>query len=121
MSGSAKNRVDISPSAYNTILYLQCQYLPETEAWAYGSRTTGTATPKSDLDLVVFARPEQKRRVSDLKEAFEESNLPFRADLFVWDDVPENFQKNIQAHHVVLQKGKDDGENQERGVVRQGG
>lgn len=111
MNGAAKSRVDISPSACKTIQKLLDRYLPETEAWAYGSRAKGTATPKSDLDVVVFATPEQHRQVSDLKEAFEESNLPFRVDLFVWDDVPENFQKNIQAHHVVLQKGKDDGEN----------
>ena len=59
-------------------------------------------TPESDLDLVVFAKPEQERRVSDLREAFEESNLPFRVDLFVWDEVPEQFRKQIEAEHVVL-------------------
>ena len=50
----------------------------------------------------MFAKPEQERRVSDLREAFEESNLPFRVDLFVWDAVPEQFRKTIEAEHVVL-------------------
>ena len=46
--------------------------------------------------------PEQAGRVSDLREAFEESNLPFRVDLFVWDAVPEQFRKHIKRDHVVL-------------------
>ena len=60
---------------------------------------------------MVFAAPEQERRVSELREAFEESNLPFRVDLFVWDSVPEQFHKQIEADHVVLV------ERQERGVA----
>ena len=68
----------------------------------YGSRVKWTSRPQSDLDLVVFATPEQRPQVGDLREAFEESNLPFRVDLFVWDDVPDSFRKQIQEEHVVL-------------------
>ena len=75
----------------------------------YGSRVKWTSRPQSDLDLVVFATPEQERRVSDLRDAFEESSLPFRVDLFVWDDVPEQFHKQIEADHVVLAEKKEQG------------
>jgi type I restriction enzyme S subunit len=37
-----------------------------------------------------------------LKEALEESNLPFRVDLLVWDKLPENFQRNIEEGYMVL-------------------
>ena len=73
------------------------RHLPNTAAWVYGSRAKWTSRPQSDLDLVVFATPEQNRRVSNLREAFEESNLPFRVDLFVWDNVPEQFRKQIEV------------------------
>ncbi len=63
---------------------------------------TGTSRPRSDLDLVVFATPAQQRQVGDLRKAFEESNLPFRVDLFVWDEVPESFRTRIAAAHVAL-------------------
>lgn len=69
----------------------------------YGSRAKWTARPQSDLDMVVFATPEQSSQVFGLREAFEESNLPFRVDLFVWDDVPERFRERIEAEHVVLE------------------
>lgn len=94
--------IDINTEQRKTILALLARHLPNTTAWVYGSRVKWTSSPKSDLDLVVFATPEQSGRVSDLREAFEESNLPFRVDLFVWDDVPEPFRKQIEAEHVVL-------------------
>ena len=40
---------------------------------------------------------------------FEESNLPFRVDLFVWDDVPEQFRKRIEAEYVVLVEREEQG------------
>ena len=46
--------------------------------------------------------PEQRRQVGDLREVLEESNLPFRVDLFVWDEVPESFRERIEREHVVL-------------------
>ena len=56
---------------------------------------------------MVFATPEQNGRVGALREAFEESNLPFRVDLFVWDEVPESFRRNrLSAEHVVLVEGE---------------
>ena len=99
--------IDITAEQRKTVLALLARHLPNTMAWVYGSRVKWTARPESDLDLVVFARPEQSGRVSDLREAFEESNLPFRVDLFVWDDVPEQFRKQIEAEHVVLVERRD--------------
>ena len=94
--------IDITAEQRKTVLALLASHLPNTTAWVYGSRVKWTSGPKSDLDMVVFAGPEQSGRVSGLREAFEESNLPFRVDLFVWDDVSEQFRKQIEAEHVVL-------------------
>ena len=51
---------------------------------------------------MVFATPEQNGQVGALREALDESSLPFRVDLFVWDTVPESFREQIEAQHVVL-------------------
>jgi len=95
--------IDITGEQRRLILDLVARHLPKTPIWAYGSRVKGTSTTKSDLDLVIFAAPEQKSAVADLREAFEESNLPFRIDLFIWDEIPETFRSNIEAAHVALQ------------------
>ena len=94
--------IDITTEERKIVLGLIERHLPNTTAWVYGSRAKWTSRPQSDLDLVVFATPEQNGRVSDLREAFEESNLPFRVDLFVRDAVPEQFRKHIKRDHVVL-------------------
>ena len=101
--------IDITAEQRKTVLALLASHLPNTTAWVYGSRVKWTSGPKSDLDMVVFAGPEQSGRVSGLREAFEESNLPFRVDLFVWDDVSEQFRKQIEAEHVVLVEREEEG------------
>ena len=109
---------DIDAAQRKTVLALLERHLPNTAAWAYGSRAKWTARPQSDLDMVVFASPEQNGQVSHLREAFEESNLPFRVDLFVWDAVPEKFRKQIEAEHVVLVAGRKQGlEHEWREVI----
>ena len=91
-----KPAIDITAEQRRTVLALLNRYLPDTTTWAYGSRVKWTSRPESDLDLVVFARPEQGVRVAELREAFEESDLPFRVDLFVWDEVPESFREVVE-------------------------
>jgi type I restriction enzyme S subunit len=100
----APENIDLTAAQRKEITRLLKTHLPDTEVWAYGSRVKFTARPSSDLDMVAFATPEQKQAVYDLKEAFEESDLPFRVDLFIWDEVPEQFHRNIEAERVVLQE-----------------
>lgn len=77
--------------------------LSGVEVWAYGSRIAGKARPDSDLDLVVVGGAEKRQPAADLREAFEENDLPFRMDLFLWGDPPASFRKNIRRNHIVLQ------------------
>ena len=95
--------IDINATNLNIVIELLKRYLPDTRVWAYGSRVNHTSRPQSDLDMVVFTNPEQQRAVYNLKEAFEESDLPFRVDLFVWNEIPEQFRENIKASHFILQ------------------
>ncbi|WP_419925976.1 restriction endonuclease subunit S [Candidatus Poriferisocius sp.] len=94
--------IDLTVDHQETVVALIQKHLPNTTAWAYGSRVKWTSHPNSDLDIVIFAPPERLRQVSELRDAFSESNLPFRVDLFVWDAVPDTFRKNIENNHMVL-------------------
>ena len=97
--------IDMNPKARRTVKELLQRYLPGVTVWAYGSRVKWTARPDSDLDLVVFVGKEQRGDVADLREAFEESNLPFRVDVFIWDEVPEKFRREILEGYVVVREG----------------
>ena len=102
----ALNNIDLTAAQRKEVAALLQRYLPDTEVWAYGSRVKCTAKPHSDLDMVAFASKEQSQAVADLREAFEESYLPFRVDLFVWDEVPEEFHGNIEEARMVVQEEK---------------
>jgi len=90
---AVKGGVDLTSQQRQVILSLLNTYLPGIEVWVYGSRIKGTTRLSSDLDMVVFSLPDQSADLFQLREAFDESDLPFRVDLFVWDEVPEQFRK----------------------------
>lgn len=94
--------IDLTPNQRRAVLRLIQAYLPRTQVWAYGSRVKRTSNPSSDLDLVAFSDPRQGRQIADLREAFEESDLPFRVDVLVWEDLPQSFREEIERDHVVL-------------------
>ena len=102
--GGKLTGIDLRADEHREVARLLQRHLPDTEVWAYGSRVKGIARPASDLDLVTFASAGQQEAVSRLREAFDESSLPFRVDLFVWDKVPEEFRKNIEEARVVVQE-----------------
>lgn len=82
------------------------QYVPQAEVWAYGSRVAGTGHEASDLDLAVrnpADLEEETPAVTDLKEAFIESDLPIRVDALDWARIPDDFRLEIQRAYVVVQ------------------
>ena len=100
--GNDEATLDITVAQSKLLRLLLQQHLPNTTVWAYGSRVNGQAHSASDLDLVAFALPSQSAAIAELREALEESNLPFRVDLFVWEQVPESFRESIQESYVVV-------------------
>lgn len=93
---------DILPNQQKLLMQLLQQFLPNVGVWAFGSRIKGQARATSDLDLVVFTPPSQRSSVFALQEALEESNLPFRVDILIWNEIPENFRTNIKNQYLEL-------------------
>ena len=97
--------IDITPEQRQLVCSIFATHLPDTEVWAYGSRVHWNATPSSDLDLVAFCS--DKSGLANCRDAFAESSLPFRVDLFLWDEIPENFQDRIKQEYAVLISKKE--------------
>ena len=96
--------IDIRARHLQIVVSLLNRHLPDTTVWAYGSRVKRAARRHSDLDLVAFTDAAQDIALFDVKEAFEESDLPFRVDIFRWDDLPPSFQRNIEQHYAIVQE-----------------
>jgi predicted nucleotidyltransferase len=66
----------------------------------FGSRSTGRARPGSDLDLVVFGQPSE-RDLTDLWLAFEESDLPIKVEVVVWDKITSQRFRDEIARYAI--------------------
>lgn len=80
------------------------EHVPGVEVWAYGSRVIGDAHDASDLDLVLRS-PTLERlgpELEDLRDAFQESNLPILVQAHDWAELPESFHHEIARLYVVL-------------------
>ena len=63
-----------------------------------GSRIHGTAKPWSDLDLAIKANSSLDwKLLEEIKEAFQESELPFRVDVLDWNDITDAFRRAIEG------------------------
>ena len=106
--------IDLNPKYLETVQRILTEHVPECEVRAYGSRVTWTARDYSDLDLAVVGRkPFSLRRMRQLKEAFEESDLPIRVDVWDWHTISDGFKKAIAEEYEVIQDGKLDKETAE--------
>lgn len=103
-------RVDISPQNWQIVRDILQHYLPEREVWAFGSRAKWTAKEFSDLDLAIVGdKMIGASKMAELREAFQESALPFKVDVVDWAATDDRFRKIIEQCAVVLQKGKPKG------------
>ena len=99
--------LDIKPADLKAVQAILHRYIPDREVRAFGSRVSGTVKPFSDLDLAVMGNiPLPAPILADLKDAFSESDLPFKVDIVDWAETRENFRAIIETAYVVVQSGK---------------
>ncbi len=80
------------------------EHLPKSFVCVFGSRKSGTKKEFADLDLLVTAkRPLSIKQLAKLKDAFTESDLPFRVDIVDTHAVSQEFLKSIETEIIVRQ------------------
>ncbi len=99
-------KIDISSKQLDVVCKILDAHVPGIDVRVFGSRITRGAHPGSDLDLVIMGQERLPFEIlSSLRQALEDSNLPFRVDLLDWHRIPESFQKNIEQFYQVIRKG----------------
>lgn len=87
------SKIQIDESHYNMAKNILNNY--NVKALIFGSRAKNTASKFSDLDLVILDPIEKKIFIS-IKNDFEESNLPYKVDLILWNELDQSFQNQIK-------------------------
>jgi type I restriction enzyme S subunit len=78
-------------------------HAPECEARVFGSRYKWTSSDYSDLDLALIEKTKLGvSRLDRIRNAFEESDLPFRVDVRDWHCLTEEFQAGINRGYEAI-------------------
>jgi predicted nucleotidyltransferase len=97
--------IDISENELKIVLDIIANLAPDCEVRVFGSRVKGNAKKYSDIDLaIVGTKKLGLKRLDELKEAFDESDLPYRVDVLDYHAVNENFKKNIDKGYETIFK-----------------
>jgi len=95
--------INIDEEHHVTIKSILQRFIPNTPVWAFGSRITQHFKPYSDLDLVIVGRERIPQSVYyQIKDAMEESVLPFKVDVLDWHRISPSFQKIIQKKYEIV-------------------
>lgn len=109
MSKSDMPKLDILPKQWEIVQAVLQRHIPGYEVWAFGSRVKHTAKPYSDLDLVVVTdTPLALDVLAALREAFSESDLPWKVDILDWATAREEFKDIILRGKILVQSIVED-------------
>jgi type I restriction enzyme S subunit len=96
--------IDLDERYLDEVREILHHHVPHAEVRAFGSRVQGNARRFSDLDLALVGVDDLDwRAVEALKDAFAESDLPFRVDVVLWRQLPESLRASVESHHVLVQ------------------
>ncbi|MCY4653978.1 MAG: restriction endonuclease subunit S [Dehalococcoidia bacterium] len=96
--------VDIRPDQIEIVQSILCERLPHgVKVWVFGSRANWTTKDSSDLDLALQAKQKLDRKVvGALKDAFEDSELPYTVDVVDINQIGDSFRQIIESQRVPL-------------------
>lgn len=94
--------LDIQPQYCQIIADIARTWAPDHEVRVFGSRVRGTARRHSDADLAFVGKePLSPKQLMEIKEAFENSTLPFHVDVVDWRHATADFKACVEAQGMV--------------------
>ena len=94
--------LELQPKYSQLITRIAHTYAPDCQVRIFGSRVRGTARRYSDADLALIGpKPLSLDQLMHLKEAFENSELPFRVDVVDWQRASPAFKASVEAQGMV--------------------
>ena len=96
--------VDIRPDHLEIVQGILREHLPvDVKGWVFGSRTNWTTKDSSDLDLALEGDNKLSHKLlGALKDAFEDSTLPYIVDVVDLNAVSHAFKQIVKEQRVAL-------------------
>lgn len=97
----------LTPTQYQLLQNLLIDPLQKNKAkvYVFGSRARGTQHPFSDIDILYEENPEypiEDDKISLIKEALEDSNLPFKVDLVNAKYLAASYRPSVEKDRIIV-------------------
>ncbi len=101
---SSTSPVDIRPDHLEIVWGILHEHLPvDVKVWVFGSRANWTTKDSSDLDLALEGENKLSHKLlGALKDAFEDSTLPYTVDVVDLHTVSHAFKQIVERQKVAL-------------------
>ena len=101
--------VDIRPDQLEIVQDILLKHLPAgVKVWVFGSRANWTTKDSSDLDLALEGESKLSYKVlGALKDAFEDSSLPYMVDVVDLNRIGDSFRKIVESQRAPLSMDGD--------------
>ena len=101
---SLTNPVDIRPDHLEIVRGILREHLPMgVKVWVFGSRADWNTKDSSDLDLALEGEGSLNHKLlGALKDAFEESSLPYTVDVVDLSRVGDSFRQIVESQRAPL-------------------
>ena len=106
--------VDIRPDHLEIVQRILRGHLPASvKVWVFGSRANWNTKDASDLDLALESDSRLNHKLlGALKNAFEDSTLPYTVDVVDLDRIGDSFRQVVESQRVTLPMKADGTERQ---------
>lgn len=101
---SKPGMLDLSREDFAIVDSILHSHIPDRPVFIFGSRVTGLARRRSDLDLAVGGKtPMTLGLRADLREAFSESDLPIMVDIVDLAHATGIFRQRIESEWIPFE------------------
>ena len=103
--------VDIRPDHLEIVQGILREHLPVgVKVWVFGSRASWTTKDSSDLDLALEGKDRLNAQLlGALKDAFEESSLPYTVDVVDLHRIGDSFRQIVESQRSSLSLDGEEG------------
>ncbi len=99
--------INVTEKQMQIVFSILKRFVPDCEVRVFGSRYKGNVKEYSDLDLAIVGKEKLDWKIiADMKDAFEESDLPYRVDLLDWNAISSEFRKVIEERGFEVMHGR---------------
>ena len=100
---SVSGMIDLAPDEFKIVQGILREFVPGRPVYIFGSRVTGRARRRSDLDLAIGGAPLDLSLRGDLREAFDQSDLSIRVDIVDLSEAKGIFRTRIESEWLPFE------------------